>query len=311
MGPRYLAFCSGGAVDADQFGRDLRAGAQRPHTDIAARQFLGDHAHGDLAHAQPAIGFGDGQAEDAQFGHLVNDLQRDQLVAHMPAMGMGGDLLVGKAMKLVGDHAVGFVQSAIAKITGPVPQGFGDGLTHGDAVTFGHQLAGGRAGEELTLIEAQITGAGDLVLAHGDAVFELLEIGPEATGQDQLFQIREPAVAVETLGPAEKLFERSHIGGHPGIAVQGELVLVEFGGVHRATGRGQRNGGLRGGRSERLRIGQGIAAKVEWVVHGATRQFWARSIFVMAGLVPAIHVIVSGSVAECADGRGCPQQVRA
>ena len=63
-----------------------------------------------LPMTQPAIGFGDGQAEDAQFGHLVNDLQRDQLVAHMPAMGMGGDLLVGKAMKLVGDHAVGFVQ---------------------------------------------------------------------------------------------------------------------------------------------------------------------------------------------------------
>ena len=41
-----------GAAEADQLGRDLRAGAERAHADIAARQLLGHHAHRELAEAE-------------------------------------------------------------------------------------------------------------------------------------------------------------------------------------------------------------------------------------------------------------------
>ena len=77
-----------GAAGADQLGRDLRARAERADADIAARQFLGDDAHGELAHAEPAPLLRHGQAEHAEIGHLLHHRQRDQLVAQMPAMRM-------------------------------------------------------------------------------------------------------------------------------------------------------------------------------------------------------------------------------
>ena len=70
-----------GAAAEDQFARDLRAGAERADADIAAREFLGDDAHRGLAEAGAAVLLGDGQAEHAERAHLLDDLDRDQLVA--------------------------------------------------------------------------------------------------------------------------------------------------------------------------------------------------------------------------------------
>ena len=54
MRGRYFSFCASVPPSADQLGGDLRARAERADADIAARQLLGDHAHGELAEAEPA-----------------------------------------------------------------------------------------------------------------------------------------------------------------------------------------------------------------------------------------------------------------
>src|SRR3546814_3530510 len=43
-----------GAAHRDQLARDLRPGAERSRADPAARQFLGDEAHDELAEAEAA-----------------------------------------------------------------------------------------------------------------------------------------------------------------------------------------------------------------------------------------------------------------
>ena len=78
-----------GAAEPDQLGGDLRARAERADADIAARQLLGDHAHGQLAQAEPAPLLGHGQAEHAELGQLLDHRQRDQFVAQVPAVGDG------------------------------------------------------------------------------------------------------------------------------------------------------------------------------------------------------------------------------
>ena len=77
---RYFAFCAWRAADQDEFGGDFRARAERADADIGARQLLGDDAHGDLAEPDAAELLGDGQAEDAELGEAVDDLERDIVV---------------------------------------------------------------------------------------------------------------------------------------------------------------------------------------------------------------------------------------
>lgn len=92
---------------------DLRAGGQRADADPGARQLLGDHAHGGLAHAAAAELFGDGQAEDTQFAQFLHQLQRDQLVLQVPFVGEGGDLLLGEGVELVADHLERLVETGL------------------------------------------------------------------------------------------------------------------------------------------------------------------------------------------------------
>ncbi len=88
------------------------------------------------------------RAEDTELGHLLNDLQRNQFVTYMPAMTMRRDLLIREPPELIGDHALGFIQTTISEITASVAQFLCDALPDGNAVTFGHQGAGSLAGEE-------------------------------------------------------------------------------------------------------------------------------------------------------------------
>ena len=80
-----------GAAAEDQLGGDLGAGAERADADVAARELLGDDAHRGLGQAGAAVFLGDGQAEDAELAHLLDDLDRDQLVLQVPAVGEGHD----------------------------------------------------------------------------------------------------------------------------------------------------------------------------------------------------------------------------
>ena len=98
------------AANQDQFGRDLAARAQRPGADVAARKFFRDDAHGNLAHAETAEFLWDGQAEHAKLSHFTDHIHRDVVIAHMPAMGMRLDLVVGEFRELFAHHAHGFVE---------------------------------------------------------------------------------------------------------------------------------------------------------------------------------------------------------
>ena len=84
------------AAGQDQFGRDLRARAERAHADIAARQFLGHHAHRGLGQARAAIFLRNREAEHAQRAHFRDHVERNQFVLQMPLMREGRDLSCAK-----------------------------------------------------------------------------------------------------------------------------------------------------------------------------------------------------------------------
>ena len=89
-------------------------------------------------------------------------------------MSIGADARVGETVKLIGDHGVRLVEIAITEITAAVAQAFRDCLAHGDGVAVGHQLPRGGTVEKFALVEAEVAGPDNFVLAHGDAVFELV-----------------------------------------------------------------------------------------------------------------------------------------
>ena len=97
-----------GATETNEFGGDLGAGAERAQADIAARQFLGHDAHGELAHAGTAEFLRHGQAEDAHFGEVLDDLERDEFVLQVPLM-RRFDMVGGKGVELVADDGEEFV----------------------------------------------------------------------------------------------------------------------------------------------------------------------------------------------------------
>ena len=246
------------AARLDQLGGDLRAGAERPHADEAARQLLGDDAHGELAQPRAAMLLGDGQAEHAQRRQLLDDLDRDELVALMPAMGVRGDALVGEVAELVGDHGQRLVQARIAQAAalaqsrddlGAVPlDAAGEEGGDGGLVLQG---AGGGG-------EAEMGRPRHLVLAHRDAVDDLRQRLRHRRLEGQALQPFQPAPVAQALGPAGQRLQRLHQRGDPGEAVAHELRVgtgihrqrgahrVEIGPRRRARGRGERQA-VRGG----------------------------------------------------------------
>ena len=103
-----------GAAAEDQFGRDLGARAERAHSDIAARELLGDDAHRFLAEPHAAEFFRDGQPEHAELGHVRDDVERDVGVAEMPIVGMRHHLALGELAHLLADRIERIVEPAIA-----------------------------------------------------------------------------------------------------------------------------------------------------------------------------------------------------
>ena len=217
-----------GAAAKDQFGGDLRAGAERADADIAARQFLGDDAHRFLAETEAAVILRNGQAEDAQLGHLRDHFERDVVVAQVPVVGVRLDFAVGKLAHLFADRAERFLETAIA---------------HGRVVVLTHQLdqAGAafdiagherfeRASEPLGDRQARqpdIGRADDLALAHRNAALDLREIFADPDLDDEFLDLAERAGVVHPLGVGRELAHRFDISGEPGKSVRGALLAIE------------------------------------------------------------------------------------
>ena len=78
-----------GAVEKDAHGTDPVAGADAgPKTGVGFGEFFIDQALSEGPQAEPAVFFGNGQAEEAQIPHLLNDLFRNGVFFfHLPADG--------------------------------------------------------------------------------------------------------------------------------------------------------------------------------------------------------------------------------
>ena len=105
-------FLLGGAAAENEFGGDFRARAERADADIAARQFLGDHAHRLLAETHAAEIFRNGQAEDAEIGHLRDDFHRNVAVGAVPALRVADHFIVGEAAHFLADRFERLIQAA-------------------------------------------------------------------------------------------------------------------------------------------------------------------------------------------------------
>ena len=110
--PLLLLFV--GAAAEDQLGGDLRARAERADADIAARQLLGDHAHGLLAEPHAAVFLRDRQAEHAEIGHVRHDLDRDVAVGQVPLVRMRHHFALGELAHLVAHRFERLVEPAVA-----------------------------------------------------------------------------------------------------------------------------------------------------------------------------------------------------
>jgi len=218
----------GRAAAKDQFGSDLGPGAKRADADIAARQFFRHDDHAGLGQTEPAEFLGDGQAEHAHLGELLDDLHRDQLVAQVPAMGMGGDLFICKAAELVADHLQFLVQTRGAEGGAACVVGHQFHKAHpgGLAVALGAEPLHRRVHHPALVMrrQAHVDRADDLVLAHRDAARGLRQIFAKGDLQDQRLHLAEPALFVQAQGPGLHLAQCLGIGGKPGRAMRRHLV---------------------------------------------------------------------------------------
>ena len=210
-----------GAAGADQLGRDLRARAERAAADIAARQFFGDDAHRELAHAQPAPFLGHRETEHAEIGHLLHHRQRDEFVAQMPAVGVRRHLGIDEAAELAA-HLLQCLVAQFERTEAAGVETVGDQL--GDAAAHRRgigrdQLCDGRSLER-GAVEAEVAGSHDLDLADGDAALQLREILAIGRLEDELLEFP----AGPRFGPSPHLTQGRDIGRDPGVAVRGELL---------------------------------------------------------------------------------------
>ena len=215
----------------DQLGRDLGPGAEAPDPDITPAKLLGNHAHCGLSHARAAELFRDGQAEHAQFRHLLDDRHRDQLVAQVPAMGVGRHPVVGKAAELLAHQAEFLVEGAVAEGGNTLALGHDRGQPHPRRVTITraqtrHRRIGAE-GRQHRLADPDIGGPDDLALAHRDAAGDLGEVFAAADGQDQPLDLAQLGRRLQPCCPARHLAQACRVGGQPGQPVGGVLLGLQ------------------------------------------------------------------------------------
>ena len=253
-----------GAIGEDHLAGDLGAGAERADPDIAPAELLGDHAHGGLAHAEPAPFLGHGEAEDAHRRQLVDHLHGDQPVLHVPAVGEGGDLLVDEAAELIAHQRIRLVEARIAEVAGigAVGDELGEARPRRACVRAGTQALD-RRGAELRQrrgVHAHVGGAYHLALVHGDAAGDLGEILGEGELEDERFGFAVAILGLQPLGPAEELAQSLHIGREPGIAVQRHLLRFGAGVVEPALDQDHVRDREARGQQKRLRRAERLAA---------------------------------------------------
>ena len=217
-----------GAAAEDQLRRDLRARPERADADVAARQFLRDHAHRRLRHAGAAVLLGDGQAEDPEPPHLLDDRQRDQLVLQVPLVGEGHDLVVGEAPELVADHLVVLVEPGRPEAGTALGRHHQRNETRPGAVAVAagdQRLDGGRAQRRGR--GADVGRADDLELRHRNAARKLRQVLAEGDLEDQRLDLAEGAGRLEPPGPPRHLLQRLGIGRHPREPVRRRLLGLQ------------------------------------------------------------------------------------
>jgi hypothetical protein len=215
-----------GPVGDQQFGGDLRAGAQRSGPDVAPRQGLGDDAHRHLAEPRTAPGLRRRKAEHAQLSHLLDQGQRDQLVAQVPAVGEGRDLLGGETGELVADRLQGLVEATGLQrrpAAGLVEQ-LDDARLHGLGRAGGQQR-----NQRLQPVrgDIQIGGAEHLPLVHRQAARQLGEVFVRQQLGRQRLSLAEGFLGHKAFGPGRSLAQGLGIGRRPGEAMGHVLLGVQ------------------------------------------------------------------------------------
>jgi hypothetical protein len=235
--PLALLFLGAGADD--QLSGDFGARAERADPDIAAREFLGHHAHRFLAEAEAAILFRDGEAEHAELGHLRQDIERDIAVGAVPLVRLRHHLAVGELAHLIANRRQRLVETAVAdggtmmrshqldqaraalNIPGRVQVPKRPGQPRGDGV--------GR--------EPDVGGTHDFALTHGNAALDLGEILADPELDEQLLGLSKTAAGVHPLRIRRELPYRLDISREPGEAMGRALLAVEQSIDHAAVDR--------------------------------------------------------------------------
>ena len=165
------------AANEDQLCRDLRSCAERAGADIAPAELFGDDAHACLAEAEAAKVLRDGEAEDAELCHLLDNRHRDIGVLKVPFMGVRHDPFGRKTAELVADHGESFVEAGLfhrgaRQRIGQVFRGGGHGFGR---LALGQEALDGRFEQALHALlgDADVSGADDLALVHRDAADQL------------------------------------------------------------------------------------------------------------------------------------------
>ncbi len=76
------------------------------------------------------------------------------------------------------------------------------------------------------VIDAQVEGAHDFALAHGDSPKTLRRVLADCEERDACFKLPAGSVRVPALHISHKLSDRLHVGGEPGEAMGGALMKL-------------------------------------------------------------------------------------
>ncbi len=217
-----------GATGRDQLARNLRSCAKRAGADPAAREFLGDHTHFELAEAETAMFGGDADAKGAERGQFPDQRIRHQRVGKVPAMRVGRDPLGGEAAILVADRIDDVVAhllgdgAAVADMSGERRTGFGGRAHRDDPRGFPEETHG---------IEPELLRAHQFIGADRQTACDLGGIFPEGDGKQQAFRLAKPPACLQCPRPGEERLQCGDRRLDPREAVRGALLGIERAGL--------------------------------------------------------------------------------
>ena len=148
-----------------------------------------------LRQAEAAEFFGDGQAEDAELGHLGDDLHRDERRPTGASHGRGGRPARGRSGGTARGSSPARRRAPAGRgdrVCAPLAHQRDEAQARGLAVAAGNELGHRGLFQRTTIgvIEAKVGKPDEFVLAHGDAAGDLRQIFAEADLQDQRFDSR-------------------------------------------------------------------------------------------------------------------------